>query len=169
MILDLSKWNILRDCLFNNINSHLLLLQVHFQLLFLAGLSMAEEELAPMAVVIAVAALLLLALAVLTAICCLQRRRRRSLLSANDDAEPQKANNKMAPNVRGKDDIQIAANKMEDLLQHNTQQLLQQSACVNSNLYVESLHNNEYEVPHSERSCYGYYDLRDVVRPAALR
>ena len=130
---------------------------------------MAEEELAPMAVVIAVAALLLLALAVLTAICCLQRRRRRSLLSANDDAEPQKANNKMAPIVRGKDDIQIAANKMEDLLQHNTQQLLQQSACVNSNLYVESLHNNEYEVQHSERSCYGYYDLRDVVRPAALR
>jgi hypothetical protein len=129
---------------------------------------MTEEELAPMAVVIAVAVFLLIAIAVLAVICC-QQRRRRSLLTATKE-EPQKANNKLQPaNFRGKDDIQIAVNKMEDLLQHNTQQLLQ-GACANSNLYVESGHNNEYEVPHNERSCYGYYDLRDVVgRSAALR
>ncbi len=133
---------------------------------------MSEEELTPVAVVVAVAAVLVLAIVVLTAICCLQRHRRRNLLDG-DAAEPQKTNNnKMAAtvkNCRGKDDIQIAVNKMEDLLQHNTQQLLQgNSTCVNSNLYVESMHNNEYEVPHSERSCYGYYDhLRDVGRGSA--
>jgi hypothetical protein len=135
---------------------------------------MTEEELAPMAVVIAVAAFLFIAISVLVAICCLQRRRRNLLAAATTTLESQKANNKKqgpppSSNFRGRDDIQIAANKMEDLLQQNTQQLLQ-GACVNSNLYVESGHNNhEYEVPHNERSCYGYYDLRDGGRSAALR
>lgn len=138
---------------------------------------MAEEDIAPVAVVIAVASLLLLALTVLTAICCLQRRRR----IVDRGGEPIKAvgaKNLPAaagPIYRTKADIQIAVNKMEDLLQHNTQQLLHPQATGASNLYVEttnlyvdSLHNNEYEVPNSERSCYGYYDLRDVVRPAAV-
>jgi hypothetical protein len=142
------------------------------------GGSLPDDDVAPVAVVAAIASLLLLALAVLAAICCLQRRRRRRLLGD----EPEKAASAAAtsgkmhaaaglPVYRNKDDRKVAAanNKIEDLLQHNTQQLLQP---VNSNLYVESLHGNEYEVPSSggERSCYGYYDLRGTGRPsAALR
>ncbi len=132
---------------------------------------------APVAVVAAVASLLLLALAVLAAICCLQHRRRRLLGDEPEKAASAADSRKIhatagLPVYRNKDDRKVAAanNKMEDLLQHNTQQLLQP---VNSNLYVESLHGNEYEVPSSgggERSCYGYYDLRGTGRPsAALR
>jgi hypothetical protein len=147
-----------------------------FTVFAIPGGNLTDDDVAPVAVVAAVASLLLLALAVLAAICCLQRRRRRLLGN-----EPEKAASAVAasgklhaaaglPVYRNKDDRKVAANnKMEDLLQHNTQQLLQP---VNSNLYVESLQGNEYEVPSSggERSCYGYYDLRGTVRPsAALR
>jgi len=141
----------------------------------MVGVNVAADEAAPVVVVAAVASLLLLALAVLAAICCLQHRRRDRVLGGEPtkDLAADSGGSKMFPAAglplyRHKDDRKAAANKMEELLQHNTQQLLQP---VNSNLYVESLQVNEYEVPSGggggERSCYGYYDLRGAARPAA--
>jgi hypothetical protein len=147
-----------------------------YTVLTIPGGSLPDDDVAPVAVVAAVASLLLLALTVLAAICCLQRRRRRLLGNEPEKAASAAISGKIQATAglqvyRNKDDRKVAANnKMEDLLQHNTQQLLQP---VNSNLYVESLHGNEYEVPSNgggERSCYGYYDLRGTGRPsAALR
>ena len=140
-----------------------------------------------MVLIIALTCVLLLVTTV-AVVCCLQKRRKQpptppaSPPASNIEVQDALMDGKkphselyhqQRPIYRNNDNIKIVVNKMDDLLNHNTQNLQgSPHTCNKSGSVYNFFEENTYEVPHvlpanlrGGGSATGYYDSRDVIRP----